>query len=482
MNENIEAVIRRGDIGPLCYNPFIRPASRSFSFFCEMGPMIPHLALDRRTFLQVGASSFAALSLPSVLAGRAAAESPRRAKSVIFVLLTGGPSQLDTLDMKPDAPVEIRGEFSSIATTVPGYRVCEHLPRLAARMNQWAVVRSLSHGENGHLPATHRILTGAPMPNQRGSDLDNVLSRRDWPCYAAGLNAVRPRQDGIPNGVTVPHSLIEGALTWPGQHGGFLGPTHDPLVVTQDPNSPAFRMDTLSIAASLDPDRLSNRIQLLDRVGTSNAGIFRHYQQTAFEVLTSGRAATAFRLDREPDSLRDRYGRNSFGQSLLLSRRLVQAGVPIIQANMGIVQTWDTHADNWGRLKNVLLPQLDQGLAALIDDLNATGMLDDTLVAVLGEFGRTPRVSNLPGNDKPGRDHWAAVYSGLFAGAGVKGGQVIGRSDRISAYPTDSPFTPYDVGATIYQVLGLDADAEIRDVVNRPFRLNSGQAIRPLFA
>jgi uncharacterized protein (DUF1501 family) len=239
-------------------------------------------------------------------------------------------------------------------------------------------------------------------------------------------------------------------------------------------------MDTLSLTAELDPARLSERGRLLDSVGPYDGGIFRHYQQTAFEVLTSGRAAAAFRLDREPNAIRDRYGRNSFGQTLLLTRRLVQAGVPVIQANMGIVQSWDTHSDNWGRLKNRLLPQLDQGLAALIDDLASDGLLDDTLVAVLGEFGRTPRVSLLPGSPIPGRDHWAAAYSGLFAGAGVKGGQVIGRSDRIGAFPIDSPFTPYDVGATIYHVLGLDPATEVRDAVNRPWRLNSGQIIRPL--
>ena len=234
--------------------------------------------------------------------------------------------------------------------------------------------------------------------------------------------------------------------------------------------------------ANEDGARLSQRGRLLDQLGSANDGIFRHYQQTAFEVLTSGRAATAFQLDREPAPRRDRYGRNSFGQTLLLARRLVQAGVPIIQANMGIVQTWDTHVNNFGRLKNVLLPQLDQGLAALIDDLAAEGRLDDTLVAVLGEFGRTPRISNLPGEVIPGRDHWAAVYSGLFAGAGVRGGQVIGRSDRIGAFPVDHPISPYDVGATIYHVLGIEPDAEVRDVVNRPWKLNNGQVMRTLFA
>ncbi|MFO0864658.1 MAG: DUF1501 domain-containing protein [Gemmataceae bacterium] len=445
--------------------------------------MLKHAPLDRRAFLQVGASSFVGLNLPGLLSARASnSESHPRQKSVILVLLTGGASHLDMLDMKPDAPAEIRGEFSPIATTLPGFHVCEHLPRLAMRMDRWAVVRSLSHGENGHLPATHRILTGSPMPNQRGSDLDNVLSRRDWPCYAAGLNAALPRHDGIPSGVTLPHSLIEGPLTWPGQHGGFLGPAHDPLLVTQDPNSPNFRMDSLALLPDLQDARLRERVRLMDHVGTSNSTSFRHHQAKAVEMLTSGQAAAAFRLDREPNPVRDRYGRHSFGQTLLLARRLVQAGVPMIQANMGIVQTWDTHSENWERLKHRLLPQLDQALAALIDDLTASGLLGETLVAVLGEFGRTPRISNLPGSDKPGRDHWAAVYSGMFAGAGVRGGRVIGRSDRTGAFPVDSPFTPYDVGATIYQILGLDPDAEVRDTLNRPWRLNAGQPIRPLFA
>jgi len=444
-------------------------------------------APNRRHFLQVGASGVLGLGLPGLLAGRAASASPQaergKSRSVILVLLTGGMSHLDTLDMKPDAPPEVRGEFAPIDTAVPGVRVCEHLPRLAERMGRWALVRSLSHRENGHLPATHRLLTGAPMPNQRNTDLDNVLSRRDWPCYAAGLNQVRPRHDGVPSGVTLPHALIEGPLTWPGQHAGLLGAAHDPLLVTQDPNSPAFRMDAYRLPDGFDPARLEERRQLLEKSGAgfgTDEG-FRRHQQLAFEMLTSGKVAEAFRLEREPDRVRDRYGRNQFGQSLLLARRLVQAGVPIVQANMGIVQTWDTHADNWGRLKTRLLPWLDQGLAALVDDLEAEGRLDDTLVAALGEFGRTPKVSSLPGEKLPGRDHWAAVYSGLFAGGGVRGGRVIGRSDRTGAFPTTDPYSPYDVGATVYQALGVDADAEIRDPLGRPSRLNSGRAIRALF-
>ncbi len=380
-------------------------------------------------------------------------------------------------------PPRYAASFSPIPTAIPGIQVCEHLPLLATRMRHWALVRSLSHAENGHLPATHRLLTGAPMPNQRNSDLDNVLSRRDWPCYAAGLGHIHPRQDGLPSGVTLPHALIEGPLTWPGQHAGFLGPARDPLLVTQDPSGPAFRMDTFSLPDDTDLARMGRRQQLLDQIGSvaESGEPFRKHQQMAFDLLTSGRVAEAFRLEREPDRVRDRYGRNQFGQSLLLARRLVQAGVPVVQANMGIVQNWDTHADNWGRLKNRLLPWLDRGLAALIDDLEAEGRLDDTLVAALGEFGRTPRISTLPGSTQAGRDHWAAVYSGLFAGAGVRGGRVLGRSDRIGAHPVTEAATPYDVGATVYQALGVDADAEIRDALNRPSRLNTGRPMAELF-
>jgi hypothetical protein len=425
------------------------------------------------------------LGLPALLAGRAASASAEavqgRSKSVILVLLTGGMSHIDSLDLKPNAPAEVRGEFKPISTAIPGIQICEHLPRLASRMRHWALVRSMSHRDNGHLPATHRLLTGTPMPTQRLTDLDNILSRRDWPCYGAGLDMLRPRHDGIPNGVTLPHALIEGSLTWPGQHAGFLGAAHDPLLVTQDPNSPNFRMEAVSLPPDTDPVRMSDRRGLLDRIGPADeADSFRKHQQLAFEMLTAGRIAKAFRIDTEPDKVRDRYGRNQFGQSLLLSRRLIQAGVPIVQANMGIVQSWDTHSDNWGRLKNRLLPWLDQGLAALIDDLESEGRLDDTLVAALGEFGRTPKVSMLPGSPIPGSDHWASVYSALFAGAGVKGGRVIGRSDKTGAFPVTTSYTPYDVGATIYRALGIDEHAEIRDAFGRMQRINTGAVIKAL--
>jgi hypothetical protein len=437
---------------------------------------MPRSRPTRRAFLEVGGSTAVGLGLGDAV--RAAG--PAAGKAVILVNLTGGMSHLDTLDMKPDAPAEVRGEFKPIPTSVPGIQVCEHLPMLAARMRHWALVRSLSHGENGHLPGTHCLLTGATMPSQRQTDLDNVLSRRDWPCYAAGLDSLRPRWDGVPSGVTLPHALIEGPLTWPGQHAGLLGPAHDPVLVTQDPSAPTFRMDALAPPAGDTPTRAEDRLGLLDRLDRGDPA-FRGHQRRAVEMLTSGKVAEAFRLDREPDRVRDRYGRNQFGQSLLLARRLVRAGVPVVQANMGVVQTWDTHVDNWGRLKTRLLPWLDRALAALIDDLDAEGLLDTTFVAALGEFGRTPKVSNLPGEALPGRDHWAHVYSGLFAGAGVKGGRVIGQSDRGGAFPVTPAYTPFDVGATVYQVLGVEPGAEVRDAHGRPAPVNAGTPMDVLF-
>ncbi|AWM40587.1 hypothetical protein GobsT_08920 [Gemmata obscuriglobus] len=439
--------------------------------------LLSHLA--RRDFLKLGAGAAVGLALPRP----ALASTEGKAKQVILVNLTGGLSHLDSLDMKPEAPAEVRGEFTPRQTTLPGVQICEHLPLLAARMRHWALVRSLSHGENGHLPGTHRLLTGSTMPNQRQTDLDNVLSRRDWPCYAAGLNHLRPRKDGIPNGVVLPHALIEGPLTWPGQHAGFLGPGADPMLVAQDPSAPNFKMDAFALPDGTDPVRVEGRRGLLEQLESTGTGdpAFRDHQRRAFELLNSGRVAGAFRLDREPNKIRDRYGRNQFGQSLLLARRLIESGVPIVQANMGIVQSWDTHVDNWGKLKTRLLPWLDQSLAALVDELDALGRLSETLVVVSGEFGRTPKVSTLPGETIPGRDHWARVYSGLFAGGGVVGGRVIGKSDRSGTSPVTTSYTPFDIGATIYRALGVDPESEIRDPQNRPTRVCPGTPMDILF-
>lgn len=448
-------------------------------------------AHPRRQFLRVSSAGVMASALPIVLrptAVRAAASATTRVRSVVIVLLSGGPSQLDTLDPKPDAPDGIRGEFASIETATAGLRVCEHLPRLARRSDRVAVVRSLSHTEHNHLLATHVALTGRPTPVPRGaSDLDRVQSRTDFPNFAAALDYVKPRRDGIPTGVSLPNYLIEGPLTWPGQHAGFLGVRHDPWSINHDPNDPNFKVDSLSLREGVPTARLQTRRDLLaclERPETQRDGAaagFESQQEAAFSLLTSARVTDAFDIHREESSTRERYGRNKLGQSLLLTRRLVEAEVPMIQASMGIVQTWDTHVDNWGRLKNVLLPQLDQGLEALLDDLETSGRLAETMVVVMGEFGRTPRISTLPGSNIPGRDHWAHVYSGLFAGGGVAGGQVIGQSDEFAAYPVSRAWSPADIGTTIFSALGVDPDIEILDPLGRPNRLQNGEVISPLY-
>jgi hypothetical protein len=449
------------------------------------------VGINRRELLQVGYSALLGVSLPALALREtrslAAEKVARKPRSVILVFLTGAPSHLDMFDLKPEAPPEIRGDFKPTAAKVPGLLVCEHLPRLAARADKYALVRSLSHRENNHLVATHHVLTGHPQP---GAFFDKVASRDDWPCYSSGLNYLRPPRDGLPSGVNLPKFLIEGPLTWPGQHAGFLGPRHDPWQITSDPNAPDFRVDNLRLAPGLEVSRLGGRRELLAQVDRQREWLtelaagrrLTDQQARAVSILTSGAIARAFALDRESPAVRDRYGRHAFGQSLLLARRLVEAGVPVVQANMGRVQNWDTHGDNFRRLKNSLLPPLDQGVAALLDDLAASGLLDETLVVMLGEFGRTPKISTLPGAKSPGRDHWAPCFFGLFAGAGVRGGQVIGKSDKIGAYPVTKPYTPDDIGATVYHVLGVDPASEVRDRQNRPVQLNRGEVMQCLFS
>jgi hypothetical protein len=439
----------------------------------------------RRAFLQVGYSGLLGLGLPGLLAARAAAANgvgPARARSVIVILLSGGLGQHDSFDMKPEAPDGIRGEFQPIDTTVPGIRVCEHLPGLAARADKLAIVRSMAHPEGNHLLAVHRVLTGQASNPRGASDLDRVASRDDFPCYAAVLDRLRGRRDGIPNGVALPIRLVEGPLTWPGQDAGFLGPRHDPWQLRLDPNRPEARDDSLALPAGLDPARLHRRRHLLGQVAVPPPGdAFLDQQDAALALLCDGRVGRALDLGREEPRLVDRYGRHLFGRSLLLARRLVEAGVPIVQATMGIVQTWDTHVANFPRLRDDLLPPLDRAVSALLDDLDARGLLDETLVVMLGEFGRTPKIHPLKPGDVPGRDHWPKVFPAVFAGAGVVGGQLIGKSDRLGAFPVSRTYGPPDLAATIYRALGVDPATELRDRLGRPLRLCTGEAMAPLY-
>eukprot|EP00913_Durusdinium_trenchii_P022821 g21425.t1 len=450
----------------------------------EPSPHQHSTGLHRRELLQVGYSGLMGLGLPA-LASRAshAAEevsrqSTRKPKSIIIVFLTGAASHHDTFDMKPDAPAEIRGEFNPIPTRVPGLQICEHLPRLAARADRFALIRTLSHSDNNHLMSTHHVTTGTKQP---GGFFDKVASRDDWPCYSSASAYLQPRRDGIPSGVNLPTFLQSGPLTWPGQHAGFLGPKFDPWQITDDPNKKDFRVDALQLAPGIDVTRLKKRQTLLEELNgqqkrldeVAEARRMSDDQQLAFSILTSSKLARAFELHRESDAVRNRYGRHSTGQSLLLARRLVQVGVPIVQTNIGRVQTWDNHGNIFKTLKDRLLPPLDQGVAALLDDLSAFGLLDDTLVMMLGEFGRTPKI-----NKKHGRDHWGPCFFGLFAGAGVRGGQTIGKSDSAGAYPVTTAYSPDDVGATVYQTLGITPDTVVRDRLGRPVVLNHGKASR----
>ena len=440
--------------------------------------------MRRRELLQVGYSGLLGLGLPRLLSGRASASEaiPRRAKSVVIVFLTGACSHHDTFDMKPGAPAEIRGEFQPIATSTPGLQVCEHLPQLAVRSDKYALIRSLSHKDNNHLMSTHHVLTGHLQP---GGFFDKVASRDDWPCYSAACEFLQPRSDGIPTGVNLPTFLQQGPLTWPGQHAGFLGPKFDPWQITGDPNNADFKVDALTLSPGVDVTRLRDRQSLLGELNgqqgelaTYGAGArLTEDQRLAFSILTSSRLAKAFELNRESDEVRDRYGRNSYGQSLLLARRLVEVGVPIVQANIGRVQNWDSHGNIFPTLKDRLLPPLDQGVSALLDDLDESGLLDDTLVMMLGEFGRTPKI-----NGNAGRDHWGPCFFALFAGAGVQGGQVIGRSDDTGAYPVTAAYSPEDIGATVYTALGIDPGSVVRDRLNRPVHLNIGEPIEPLYS
>jgi uncharacterized protein (DUF1501 family) len=456
--------------------------------------LTPLYGLDRRGLLRAAAAGVVGATLPKVfsVASEPASDKPvgfGRAKSVLIVMLSGGPSQLDTLDPKPDAPAEVRGEFAPIATTIPGVSVCEHLPKFAQQTDRWSIVRTLAHLEHNHLLAMHVALTGRPTPVPRGgSDLDRVETRNDFPNFASALDFIRPRGDGMPSGVSLPNYLIEGPLTWPGQHAGFLGAKHDPWQINGDPNDKEFRMQSLAMREGVTTGRLQSRRELLDALNSGRSKLtglesdsLRDQQNLAYSLLTSGKLTEAFEINRESDETRDRYGRHKFGQSLLLSKRLIEAGVPVVQATMGIVQTWDTHVDNWGKLKNTLLPQLDQGLAALMDDLAATGLLDETMVIVMGEFGRTPKVSTLPGQTIPGRDHWAHAYSGLFAGAGVLGGQVLGQTDAQAAYPITNSWSPADICSTIFNALGVDSGATLFDPLDRPHHLLNGNVISNLY-
>jgi len=445
-------------------------------------------SLDRRHLLQVGCSSFLGLSLPQLASLRASSNNERPIKSVILAFQTGGGSHIDTFDPKPDSS-NVKGEFTTTDTTIPGVQFTEHVSRLAARADKLAIIRSMAHGDNRHLSGTHNTLTGMPQVFRGDSNEDKELSRLDWPSYGGALEYLRPSSTGLPCQVTVPQPLIEGTLTWPGQHSGFLGPKYDPFQVNSDPNSAEFKVDGIQLLDGITTNRLQDRKGLLSDLNRQRAALdglarktqFTSQQEAAFSMLASGKMTAAFDISKESDKTRDQYGRCKIGQSLLLARRLVEHGVPYVQANMGHVQSWDTHSDNFPRLKDRLLPGVDTGVSALLDDLDSRNMLDDVLVVLVGEFGRTPSITKNGTNPVPGRGHWAPCYTAVFAGGGVRGGQVIGKSDKNGGYPASTPYHPNDIGATIYHTLGVDPASTIVDEQGRPIHLNRGKRLDVLY-
>ncbi len=445
--------------------------------------------LRRRQMLEIGCSSFFGLGLSSLFQQQArAAAKESKVKSIVLVFLSGGGSHLDMFDPKPEAS-EVKGEFGTIDTALPGVQFSDKMPGMAARADKLAIVRSMAHGDNRHLSGTHNILSGAVQPFRGTSNQDKSLNRADWPSYGSAVAHLRPRADRLPSQVTLPNPLIEGVLVWPAQHSGFLGPKYDPFVLRDDPNGKNYRVSTLSLIDGITPERLKSRRTLLESIERGQEGVnsspdgskYAIQQDLAFSMLTSSKLKDALDINAEPAEVRDRYGRHKYGQTLLLARRLVELEMPVIQCNMGHVQMWDTHVNHFPRLKT-MLPALDTGVSALLDDLSDRGLLDQTLIVCVGEFGRTPRISPLANQSVPGRHHWAGGYTSVFAGGGILPGQVIGKSDRIGAYPVTTPFHPNDIGATIYSSLGIDPRTMIYDRFERGLHLNEGTVMQALYS
>jgi len=433
--------------------------------------------------LRVGSLAPLGFGLGSVLGGRSSAASSQKkgAKSVILLFMWGGPSHLDTWDPKPNAPPEVRGEFQSISTSVPGLQISEHFPRLATRAHQYAVVRSMTHTDPAHLSPVHHLMTGR-IATKTNSDVDGA-SRGDAPCLGAVVQKLLPSLSAIPPAVTLPWAVSHPAApggTAPGQNGGWLGNGFDPFLVTGNPNLPAFAVAGLRAPADVSPNRLRDRAELsrlLDRTGGPTDG-YTGLQTKALDLLLSPAVSTAFDLSRESATVRDKYGRHSHGQSCLLARRLIEAGTRLVTVNWPDdgQSFWDTHGNNFPSLKTRLMPPADIAFAALLDDLTARGLLDETLVVWVGEFGRTPRVENA------GRQHWPQCYSAVLAGGGIQGGAIYGSSDKIGAHPATNPVAPADLTATIYHALGIDVATEINDPSGRPWKIADGTPIRQLFA
>ncbi|WP_422926387.1 DUF1501 domain-containing protein [Singulisphaera sp. PoT] len=447
--------------------------------------------VSRRKLLTIGAAGFAGLNLPTLLRASESSSIKPRAKSIIFLHQFGGPSHIDTFDMKPKAPDKIRGEFSPIASRQPGLMLAEHLPRFSRVLHHFAQVRSVHHRMKNHNSATYYSLTGHAAPT------DDIRLRDTlelYPAYGSTVAKLKPVDDpALPSFVAFPHVLRDGSVT-PGQSASFLGKSFDPFFIGQDPARRNFKLPELSLPASLPLSRLDDRRGLLKMIDEQEEllqwsdtaqGIDAFFDR-ALTMLSAPKVKRAFDLSEESDAVRDAYGRTTYGQSCLLARRLVESGVRFVTVYFsssigGGKGGWDTHADNFKQLKGRLLPMTDQTVPTLVEDLEARGLLDETLIVWMGEFGRSPRVTNTALFGPDGRDHWPQCYTVLFAGGGVTPGAVYGASDRIGAYPSINPVSPDDIAATMYWALGIDPATEFYDALNRPLPIAAGRPITEIF-
>jgi len=471
--------------------------------------------LTRRQLLEIGGAGLLGLSLPKVLAAESALTTRNaRAKSVLFLYLFGGPSQLETFDMKPDAPSTVRGPFKPIASRTSGLRICEHLPRLAHRSDLYCVVRTLNHPQNDH-NASHYIQTGHPMPPAERGPANVNAATNDWPAMGSIVEYLDQRRVGdkprpIPSYIYLPnrHGKIQqgGRYDRLGQYAGWLGPQYNAMATrirkrdakdnpyyrdcTDDELN--FQIQGLKLNSAITLDRLNRRQSLLEQFELKARNLndfaqvagYHRDRETSLNMLTSGHLREALDIRREPAQLRDQYGRHLFGQSLLMGRRMIEAGarfVTVLWDMADVVpQGWDSHEALTTGLRNHLLPGLDQGVSALLDDLKNSGLLDETLIVCLGEMGRTPTFQNRGSAD--GRDHWTYNFPVVLAGAGIRGGSLYGKSDRHAAYPLDHAVSPEDLTCTIFDALGINPHGYIPDKLERPTPLvGGGQPLRELF-
>ncbi|HUG68764.1 MAG TPA: DUF1501 domain-containing protein [Pirellulaceae bacterium] len=427
--------------------------------------------IQRRDLLRVGAAGLFGMgvSLPQIIARRAAAAeagAPAKDVSLIIVFLQGGLSTIDTWDMKPNAPAEFRGEFNPISTNVPEIQLCEHLPRLAKQADKFSLVRSFGHSDSGHGPADHYMLTGyLPTAGFNGG----LKPNNQRPAHGAIIAKQQGPRGSVPPYVCLPKMQNSGGSS-------YLGSSAAPFVVAADPNSPSFSVPDLAPPLEISSNRLDNRRALLSRVNrfeqaaevqaNTHAKAMNTFQQKAFDLMTSTATKSAFDIGQEPEKLRDAYGRHSLGQSCLMARRLVEAGVRCVLIDH---TNWDTHYDNFNVLKNDLLPHLDSAMPTMLQDLSDRGMLESTLVLVTGEFGRTPRI-----NKDAGRDHWGPSTAIAMAGGGVRGGIVVGASNERAEKPATEPKGPADLAATIYHCLGINPKTTFHTAEGRPIPIVPG--------